>query len=83
MRLKGRNLLVCVVVEDSQLEVVRARDKPVLPWNKSCTSYRHLRDLERLHNDPCVNIVDVDRAVVETGEYPGFRGVEVDILDTV
>ena len=78
-----RDFFVGVVVEDSQLEVVRARDKPVLPWNESYTSYGDLGNFKGFYDCSCFMVVDVDGAVVETGEHPRLRGVEVDTLDTV
>lgn len=67
-----------VVVEDSNLEVVRARDEPVLSRDEADATNGDLRDLKCLDECACVMIVDVDRAVIETGEDPGFSGMEVD-----
>ena len=75
--LKGRDLFMRVIVEDPELEVVGACDKPVLAGNEANAADRHLRDLERLDQCAGVMIIDVDCAVVETGEDPGLGGMEV------
>ena len=66
-----------VIVEDPELEVVGACDKPVLAGDEANAADRHLRDLERLDQCAGVMIIDIDRAVVETGEDPGLGGMEV------
>ena len=83
MSLEGDDLLVRVVVEDPKLEVIRARDKPVLARDEAYASYGNLSDLKRLDEGPCVMVVDVDGSVVETGKQPWLRRVEVDALYTV
>ena len=83
VRLKRGDLFVRVVVEDAELEVVGARDEPILARNEADAADGDLRDLERLDQRAGVMVVDVDRAVVEAGEDPGLGGVEVDALDAV
>lgn len=83
MRLEGGNLLVCVVIEDAQLEVVRASNEPVFARDELDASYRNLSDLERLDQCASFVVVDVDCAIVETGEQPGFRRMKVDTLDAI
>ena len=48
MSLEGDDLLVRVVVEDPKLEVIRARDKPVLSRNKADASHWNLGNFEGL-----------------------------------
>lgn len=50
MRLKGRDLLGGVVVEDSQVEIIAAADNPILPGNKTPRSYGYVRELEFFDN---------------------------------
>ena len=52
VRFEGRNLFVRVIVEDAKLEVVGARDEPVLARNKADASHRNLCDLEGLDQRP-------------------------------
>ena len=81
--LERGDLFVCVVVEDAELEVVRARDEPVLAVYEAHATHGDLRDLEGLDQSASVVVVYVDRAIVETGENPGLGGVEVDALYAV
>ena len=67
-----------VVVEDAKLEVVGAGDKPVLAGNEADAADWDLSDLEGLDHRAGFMVVDVYRAVVETGENPWFGGVKVD-----
>ena len=83
VRLERGDLFVRVVVEDAQLEVVRARDEPVLARDEAAAAHGDLRDLERLDERARVVVVDVDVAVVEADEEPWLGGVEVDRLDAV
>lgn len=46
--LKGMNALQSVVIEYSDLHVIRSSDHPILPWNKFGRSYRQVADLEGL-----------------------------------
>lgn len=79
--LERRDLLVCIVVEDAQLEVVRAGHEPVLARDKTHAAYGHLGDLEGLDERAAVAVVDVHGAVVEAGEQPRLGRVKIDILD--
>ena len=45
--------------------------------HEAYTSYWNFGDLEGLHERTSIMVVDVDRAVVETGEDPGLGGMEV------
>ena len=83
MRLERGDLFVRIVVEDAQLEVVRARDEPVLARDEAAAAHGDLRDLERLDERARVVVVDVNVAVVEPDEEPWLGGVEVDRLDAV
>ena len=77
MGFKGRDLFMGVVVEDTQLEVVGAGDEPVLAGDEADAADRYFCDLKGLDQRACFVVVDVDRAVVETGEDPGLGGMEV------
>lgn len=83
MRLKRRHLLVRIVVEHAQLVIVGPSDEPVLPRDEFRTSHRHLCDLERFDQRPCIVVVDVHVAIVQRGEQPGLGWVEIDGLDAV
>jgi hypothetical protein len=64
--LERDDLLMRIVIEDAQLEVVRASDKPVFSGNELDTTYRNRRDLESLHKCASFVVVDVDGTVVQT-----------------
>lgn len=83
MSLESGHFFVCVVVEDAQLEIIGASNEPVLPCNKFHTAHRDLCDLKRLDYRTRFMIIDVDSAVVETGEEPGFCGMKIDSLDPI
>lgn len=83
VRLERRDLLMGIVVEYAKLEVVRARNEPVLASNELHTANRNLRDLECLNNGARFVVVDVDGAVVQPGEQPWLRWVKVDAFDAV
>ena len=76
--LESDDLLVCVIIEDSKLKIVRARDEPVLPGDEAHASHRHFCDFESLDKCACFVVIDVDAAVVKTSQEPGFCRVEVD-----
>jgi len=48
MCFEGGYLLRGVVIVDSQLEIVRAADYPVLPCNETTCSYRDVGEFESL-----------------------------------
>jgi hypothetical protein len=81
--LERMDLLVGVVVEDAELEVVRAGDEPVLAGDEAGAADGDLGDLEGLEDGAGVDVVDLDGAVVEAGEQPGLGRVEVDVLDAI
>ena len=83
VRLESNDLLVSVIIEDSKLKIVRARDEPILSGDEAHASHRYLCDFKSLDECACLVVVDVDSSVVKTGEQPWFRWVEVDTLDTV
>lgn len=66
VRLEGRNLLVRIVIEHSQLKIIRARNKPVLARDKAYATDRNLRDLERLHDRARFMVIDVHTSVIKT-----------------
>ena len=65
------------------MEVVGAGHEPVFARNKANTANRDFCNFKCLDKSSGFVIVDVDRAVVQTGEDPWLRRVEVDGLDTV
>ena len=83
MGFEGRHLFMGVVVEDAQLEVVRAGDEPVLARNKFDTAHWDLRDLERFDDGASLVVVDVDGAIVQPSEQPWFCWVEIDAFHAV
>ena len=83
MCLEGSDLLVRVVIEDAKLEVVGASNEPVLPRNEAHTTNRNLCDFERFHDCAGFVIVNIDAAIVEACDEPGFSRVEVDGLDAI
>ena len=66
MRLKCRNLLMGVVVEDTQLEVVASCDAPVLAGDEANATDGGVSDLERLDQRAGIVVIDVNSAIVET-----------------
>ena len=83
VRLKGDDFFVCIIIEDAQLEIVRAGDEPVLPRYESYTSHGYLRDLECLDQSARVMVVDIYAAIIQTSEKPGFCRMKVDCFDAV
>ncbi len=74
---------MCIVVEYPQLEVVGACHEPVLARYEAHTANRHLCHFKCLDQGTSFVVIDVDCAVVETGQKPWFRRVEVYALDTI
>lgn len=66
MRLEGRDLLVRIVIEHSQLEIIRACNEPVLARDKAYATDRNLRDLKRLHDRARFMVIDVHTSVIQT-----------------
>ena len=65
MRLKSDDLLVRVIIEDSKLKIVRARDEPILSGDEAHTSHRHFCDFKSLDECACLVVVDVEAAVAK------------------
>ena len=68
VRLKGCDLLACVVVVDAQLEVIAAAYNPVLARNEAACSDRNIGELEGLNDRLGFVGPDVDVAAVKGGE---------------
>jgi len=81
--LVGGNLFVSVVIEDAQLEVIRASNEPVFSRDEANASNGDCCDLKRLDSRACFVVVNDHRSVVESSNEPWFRRVEVDRLDAV
>ena len=81
--LESRYFLVSVVVEDAKLEIIRTGYKPVLARDKFNASNGDLRDFESLDDCTGLVVVDVNGAVVETGQDPWFRGMEIYSFDAI
>ena len=83
VRLERSDLLVRVVVEDAELEVVGAGNEPVLAGDEADAADRYFCDLKGLNQRACFVVVDVDRAIVKTGEDPRLGGGEVNALNAI
>ena len=68
MRLERCDLLACVVVVDSQLEVIAAANNPVLARNEAACSYGNIGELKGLNDRLSFVGPDVNVATVEGGE---------------
>ena len=68
MSLEGDDLLVRVVVEDPKLEVIRARDKPVLARDEAAASYWNFRYFKRFYERAGLVVVDVNGAIIEASK---------------
>jgi hypothetical protein len=64
--LERDDLLMRVVIEDAQLEVIRASNKPVFSGNELDTAHRNRRDLESFDKCASFMVVDVDGTIVQT-----------------
>lgn len=64
MCFKGNYFLVCVIVEDSELEVIAPCNKPVLPGNKFRAANGNFCNLKRLYKRSSFMVVDMYRSVV-------------------
>ena len=83
VRLKCRDLLVCVVVEDPQLEVVRAHHKPIFASNELDAAGWHFRHLKGLDECSSLVVVYIYGAIVKARQDPRLRWMEVDTLYSV
>ena len=68
MRLERCDLLACVVVVDSQLEVIATANNPVLARNEAACSYGNIGEFEGLNDRLGFVGPDVNVATVEGGE---------------
>jgi len=68
MGLERDDLFVRVVIEDTELKVVRTSDEPVFTRDELDTTDGDVGHFKRLHQGACLVIVDVYRAIVEAGE---------------
>jgi len=60
MGFKSHYFFVCIVVEDPELIVVRACNKPVFPSDKPDATDRDISDVEGLYDGGRVEAVDAD-----------------------
>lgn len=74
---------MCVVIENPQLEIIRTSDEPILARDEFDTTYWDFCNLECFDYGACVVVVDVDGAIVESCEKPGFCWVEINALDAI
>ena len=81
MYLEHDDLLVCVVIEDAKLEVVRATHEPILAHDEAHAAYGVLCNLKQLHKRPSFMIVDVDATVVDACEQPRQARLETESED--
>lgn len=64
IRFKGLDLLACVPVDDSQLEIITTAYNPVLPFDKSAGSYGDIGEFKRLDDGLCFVRPDMCVAIV-------------------
>ena len=83
MGFEGNNFLVSIVIEDSELEIIGTRNEPVLAGDEADAADRYFCDLKGLDQRTGFVIIDVDRAVVKTGEDPRLGWVEVNALNAI
>mmetsp|Transcript_10932 Transcript_10932/g.24839 ORF Transcript_10932/g.24839 Transcript_10932/m.24839 type:complete len:201 (-) Transcript_10932:33-635(-) len=83
VRFKLVDLLKRVVVEHSNLHVIRSSDDPLLPRGKFCATYWKVTHLHLPQQ--CLGVVVPDEEVprIERREYPGLLLVEVDGFHTI
>lgn len=83
VRFKCRDFLVCVVIENAKLEVIRSRDKPVLAGDEFHAAHWNLCDFKCLDEGAGFVVVDVNRSIIQAGEQPWLCGMEINSLDAV
>jgi hypothetical protein len=83
MSFKRGDFFMSVVVEHPQLEIIRASDEPILACDKFDTTYWDFCDFKGFDYRSCFMVVDVDCAVVEACQKPGFCGMEIDAFNAI
>lgn len=83
MCLECRDLFMRVVIEDTQLKVIGARDEPTLSSNESTTPNWDLCDFECFHQGASLVVVYVDGTVIEARQKPWLRGMEINSFNAV
>lgn len=83
MGLKCCDFIMCVVVEASQMEVVRSCHEPVVASDEADASHWYFCDLEGLDQGSRLIVPDVDSARVQSGKKPWLCRMEVDRLDSI
>lgn len=78
MCLESSDLLVCVVIEASELEVITASYEPILPRDEADASHWNLCHLKGLDQSTSLIIPDIDTSSVKTCQEPRFGRVKVD-----
>jgi hypothetical protein len=72
-----------VVIEDTQLKVIGARDEPTLSSNESTAPNWDLCDFECFHQGASLVVVYVDGTVIKARQEPWLRGMEINCFDAV
>jgi hypothetical protein len=82
VRLKCDNLIVGIVVENTEMKVVRACNKPILASDEPDTAHRDGGNFKRLDDSAGFMVVDVNGAVVVACQEPWLGWMKVDVFDT-
>ena len=77
MRLKRSDLLGCVEVEGTQVEVVGAAHEPILSCDKLDAAYGDFGHFKGLDEGASLVVPDKDVAVVEASQKPWLGRVKV------
>ena len=83
VRLEGFDLLHRIVIEHTDVEIIRASDDPLLPSHKLRRPYRQLGDLKGFQQRLRLKIPYMYVSIVQTAKHPGLLGVQVDAFHTI
>jgi len=65
------------------LKIITSCNDPVFPRNKSTCPHRDICDIECPQQQLCIVVVDVDLAIVQGTQDPGFNRVKIDRLHAI
>lgn len=80
---KSMDAFESIIIEYSDLHVVRTSDDPIFASNKFGCPYGNITDFESFDESLTFVIPDVDMALIEGTEHPWLRGMEIDAFDSV
>lgn len=83
MSFKSGDFFMGVVIEYPKLEIIRASDEPILACDEFYTTNWDFCNFESFDYGSRVVVVDVDGAIVESCEKPGFCGMEIDAFNAI